>query len=71
MDCANCEYMDTNCFIRYWKDIQEFGVTEWICPVCGKSHIKKMLILFVIIAGLFMNVNYKEVKYGNKKRICI
>lgn len=41
MDCKNCDYMDTNCFIRVWKDVQEFGETEWICPVCGKSHIKK------------------------------
>jgi len=41
MDCSSCDYMDTNCFIRYWKDVIEYGETEWVCPVCGKSHIKK------------------------------
>ncbi|WP_461256487.1 hypothetical protein [Treponema sp. R80B11-R83G3] len=40
MDCKNCDYMGTKCFIRYWKDVNEFGVTEWICPVCDKSHLK-------------------------------
>ena len=41
MDCSNCDYMGTNCYIRVWKDIVEYGETEWICPVCEKSHIKK------------------------------
>jgi len=41
IDCGECSYNDTNCYIRYWNDVVEYGETEWICPVCGKSHIKK------------------------------
>jgi len=41
MNCAECEHNNTNCYIRYWKDLCEFGEIEWLCPRCDKSHIKK------------------------------
>ena len=39
--CDGCEYSGTNCWIRYYKDILEFGEVEWLCPACDRSHIKK------------------------------
>jgi len=39
--CSQCEYDNINCWLRYYKDLLEYGgPIEWICPACGESHIK-------------------------------